>query len=89
MTSTTHYVWALAEESETAATAMNVVLGYQEEETDPQQAMMAKMAAMMERMEAMMDPVLAEKMASEQVSQCPGLHLVTDTLDAMRIQPIS
>ena len=47
LTSTTHYVWALSEESETAAIAMNVVLGYQQEDADPQQAMMAKMAAMM------------------------------------------
>jgi integrase len=89
LTSTTHYVWALSEESETAATAMNVVLGYQDKETDPQQAMMAQMAAMMERMEAMMDPVLAQKMAGERSSPRPGLHLVADTLDAMQLRPIS
>jgi hypothetical protein len=52
LTSTTHYVWALSEESETAAIAMNVILGYQQENAaDPQQAMMAKMAAMMNCME--------------------------------------
>ncbi len=85
LTSTTHYVWALSEESETAATAMNVVLGYKQKEADPQQEMMAKMAAMMDRMEAMMDPVLAQKMASEQISSGSGLHLVTDALDAMKV----
>jgi hypothetical protein len=37
LTSTTHYVWALSEKSETAANAMNVVLGYRQEQTDPQE----------------------------------------------------
>jgi integrase len=86
LTSTTHYVWALSEESEAAATAMNVVLGYEEKATDPQEAMMAKMTAMMERLEAaMLDPDLARQMAGEQVTSRPGLHLVADTLEAMEL----
>jgi len=85
LTSTTHYVWALSEESETAATAMNVVLGYQQEAADPQQAMLVKMAAMMDRMESLMDPVLVQKMAGEQIPSKSGLHLVSDALDAMKI----
>lgn len=64
---------------------MNVVLGYQQEDADPQQAMVAKMVAMMHRMEAMMDPVLAQKMAGEQVSSGSGLHLVADAMKAMEI----
>ena len=83
LSSTTHYVWALAEEADTAAEAMNVILGYQDKSADPQEVMMARMAAMMERMEAMMDPALARNMAAEQVAPGPGLHLVADTLDAM------
>jgi hypothetical protein len=86
LTSTTHYVWALSEESETAANAMNVVLGYQQEQPDPQQAIMAKMAAMMERMEAIIDPVVVQKIASEQITPRTDLHLVTDTLTAMHVQ---
>jgi hypothetical protein len=66
---------------------MNVILGYQDKPASPQDEMMAKMAAMMERMEAMMDPVLAKQMAAEQIKPRPGLHLVTDTLDAMGAQP--
>jgi hypothetical protein len=86
LTSTTHYVWALSEESETAANAMNVVLGYQQEQTDPQQEMLAKMAAMMDRMEAIIDPVVVQKIASEQITPRTDLLLVTDTLTAMHIQ---
>jgi hypothetical protein len=87
LTSTTHYVWALSEESEAAASAMNVILGYQDKATDPQEEMMARMAALMERMEAMMDPELAMKMVSEQISARPGLHIVADTLEAIESQP--
>jgi hypothetical protein len=58
LTSTTHYVWALSEESDTAAIAMNVVLGYQQEDADPQQAMM--------------DPLVAQKMVTSKAHPASG-----------------
>lgn len=86
LTSTTHYVWALSEESEAAANAMNVLLGYEQKSADPQEAMLAKMETLMQRMEAMMEPDLIRRMAAEQGSGRPDLHLVSDTLDAMQIR---
>ncbi|MBO2462396.1 tyrosine-type recombinase/integrase [Actinomadura violacea] len=85
LTSTTHHVWALAEESEAAATTMNVLLGYEVKQPDPQEAMLARMEAMMNRMQAMIDPPLARRIAAESPTSRPGLHLVTDTLTAMQI----
>jgi hypothetical protein len=64
---------------------MNVLLGYEDKPADPQQQMMARMAAMMERLETIIDPALARQIASEQVAARPGLHLVTDTLNAIEI----
>lgn len=85
LTSTTHYVWALAEESEAAATTMNVLLGYETKQPDPQEAMLARMEAMMHRMQAMIDPPLARQIAAESSTSRPDLHLVTDTLTALKI----
>jgi hypothetical protein len=84
LTSTTHYVWALAEESETAATTMNVLLGYETKQPGPQEAMLARMEAMMHRMQAMIDPPLARQIAAESSTSRPDLHLVTDTLTALQ-----
>ncbi|WP_067484307.1 tyrosine-type recombinase/integrase [Actinomadura hibisca] len=83
LSSTTHYVWALAEESDTAANAMDVLLGYKQKEPGAQEAMMAQMAAMMERMESMMGPALIREMAGERLAPRPGLHLVTDAVNAI------
>jgi hypothetical protein len=82
LTSTTHYVWPSRKRAKPQP-HHNVLLGYQAEQVDLQEAMMTGMAAMMDRMEAVMNPVLAHNMAAEHVAPRPGLHLVTNTLDAV------